>query len=100
MSEQAQLGTLTARWREMLGCQFRPRLVEAQLVTSGLETSPNHPGNRPSPGHPLAELGIVVLATAHVADQAKHVTVPIREICHQPLAEQVAYFDRKPQQHV
>src|SRR5215470_10967293 len=79
-SEQAQLRTFNAWRREMFGCQLRPRLVEAKLLASGLETPPDHPGNRPGPGHPLAELGIVVLAAAHVADQVEDMTITVWKI--------------------
>src|SRR4051812_42126305 len=100
MSEQAELRILALWRREMLGCQLRPRLVEAKLLASGFETPPDHPGNRSGTSHAFAELGIVILAAAHVADQVKDMTVTVWKFRHQPLAKQVTHLDRQPQQDV
>ena len=54
----------------------------------------------PDAGHPLAEGRVVILAAAHVADELEHMAVAVGEIRHQPFAEQVAHFERQPQQHV
>src|SRR5690348_11452840 len=66
-SEQAQLRTLTTRRREMLGCQFRPRLAETKLLASGLEAPTDDPGDWSRSSHALAEFGIVILAAAQIA---------------------------------
>src|SRR5882757_393822 len=52
--------------REMIGGQFRPPLVETELVAGDLEAAPDHPGHRPGALHPGSPLRIVVAPAAHV----------------------------------
>src|SRR5262245_6985766 len=96
--EQAQLLGGALRRTEMVGRQPRSRLVEAALLAGEFEAAADHPGDRPAAGHALAPVRVVVLAAAGLADELEHVAVPVGKIGHQPLAEQVTHFERKPQQ--
>src|SRR6476620_4213078 len=99
-SEQRELLRAFARRREVLGRKLELAPVEAEPLARGLEAPPDHPGDRPGAGHPLAPLGVVVLAAAHVADQLEHVPLAIGEILAQPFAEQIAQLQSQPQQHI
>src|SRR5262249_60811109 len=98
--EQAQLLGGPPRRTEMVGREPRSRLVEAALLASELEAAAYHPGDRPAAGHALAPARVVGLAAARLLVELEHVAVAVGKIGHQPLAEQVAHFERKPQQHV
>src|SRR6516164_6452069 len=102
---RADAERLMARWgaprrTEMVGRQPRSRLVEAALLAGEFEAAANHPGDRPTASHALAPARVVVLAAAGLADELEHVAVAVGKISHQPFAEQVTHFERKPQQHV
>src|SRR5262245_641740 len=99
-SEQTQLRRFLFWWREVLGGEPRAHAVEIELLAGRLEAAADHPGHRPGASLTFTPLGIIVLAAAHVADQLEHMAVAIREIRHQPFAEQVAHFERQAKQDV
>src|ERR1700730_12123926 len=98
--EQAQLLGAAPGRTEMVGRPPRSRLIEAALLAGEFETAADHPGHRPAAGHALAPARIVVLAAAGLADELEDVAVAVGKIGHQPFAEEVAHFERKPKQHV
>src|ERR1700730_15103481 len=98
--EQAELLGGTARRHEVLGGEPGHAGIEPELLASGLEPPPDHPGDRPRSGHALAELRVVILAAAHVADELEDMTMAIREVRQQPFPKDIAHFERKPQQDI
>src|SRR6202166_3172543 len=98
--EQIELFRARPRGAEMLGGDLVLGRVEAELFAGDLETAADHPGDRAGSGLALAEGRIVIFAAAHVADELEDVAIAVGEIRHQPFAEQVAHFERQPQQHV
>src|ERR1700730_392249 len=96
--EQAELLGGTARRNEMLGGEPGHTGIEPELRASGLEPPSDHPGDRPRSGHALAELRVVILAAAHVADELEDMTFAVREVRQQPFPKDIAHFEREPQQ--
>src|SRR5215204_5002710 len=84
----------------MLAGQLAFRLVEAEALARGLEAAADHPGMRPRALHAPAPGRVVVFAAAHLADEREHVPIAVGKIRHQPFAEEIAHFERQPQQHV
>src|ERR1700733_7608190 len=92
--EQAELFSATLGPCEMIRGQFGPALVEPKLFAGDLEPAPDHPGHRACALHPRPPLRVVVATVSHVADQSEDVAIAIRIIRHQPLAKEIAHFER------
>src|SRR5262245_7786137 len=100
VSEQTQLLGPGLRLSEILCCQGGARDIEAQLFAGHLEAAAYHPRIRTGAYHAGSPGGIVVLASAHIADQLEHVPVAVRIVRHQPFAEQVTHLERQTQKYV
>src|SRR5262245_22261943 len=98
--EQAQLLSAALGPRKMIGGQLRAALVEPELFTGDLEAASDHPGHRACALHARTPLRIVVAAAAHVADQGEDMAIAVRIIRHQPLAKEIAHFERQAKQHI
>ena len=84
----------------MLGRKLDLAFVEAELLAGDLEPPADHPGIGAGAGLAQAPGRIVVLAAAHLADQLEDVAIAVGKIRHQPFAEEIAHFERQPQDHV
>src|SRR5882757_6935667 len=98
--KQTQLLAVALRLGKMVRGQLGAPLVQSELFAGDLEAAADHPGHRAGALHPRAPLRVVVTAAAHVADQGEDMAIAVGIVRHQPFAEQIAHFQRQPQQHV
>ena len=58
------------------------------------------PGDRPRARHPISERRIVIFAPSHVTNELEHMALTIGKIRDEPLAKEVAQFERQAKEHV
>src|SRR5215213_10702591 len=83
--EQPQLPARVVRAAEVLSRKPRQLLaVEARLAAGGAEHHPKLASVLPLPGHPRAEVAVVQLAAADLADAVQHLLLAIGKVRLQP----------------
>src|SRR5262245_40876769 len=97
-AEQSELLRCTLRGLEMFGGEGRSVPVQTQRLAGQLYPPANHPGNRSAAGHAPRPARIVVFAAAGLPDELEDMLVAIGKIRNEPLAKEVAHFQRQPQQ--
>src|SRR5262249_62048196 len=88
------------RRRNNNGGMPKRALIYSEPLCGHLESAADHPGIRPIANHPLAPFRIVELAAPRRAHQRQHALGAIWAVRLQPLGEEIADFEWKPEQNV